>query len=302
MPPTSSKYRPEKTFDPHKGQPLGGNTLFTFTFSPPPITNNDKLQLDQIESKNQPTPDEVYNDRNADFTLISSDSVSFKIHKYHLLSESTVFRDMLSVPRFSLRVPTVTLTDPTFETARVLRLFLDFLQKRSPPEPSPEVLVTLRLLIRFVDKYDCQLVSYALRFYSKKLFSVKSIGCDSLFILGSNLGDIEYCAEAIRNGKHLVWQPASSNSEFSEQWTTPEEQRLGTIGPEYEGASMFDVRTWTVSNIAKIPPKFLAALMRASLRVDAQKWENADIKPDDWEVMAKEFIRLMRYEQVRMGD
>ncbi|WWD16842.1 hypothetical protein CI109_101274 [Kwoniella shandongensis] len=249
----------------------------------------------KIEGKS-PIMDDYYNDPQADFILISSDNIAFKVHKYHLLSESPVFRDMCSMVGSSFASPTLNLTDTTFETARVIRLFLDFLQKRSPPDPSRETVVTTRLLIQFVDKYDCQLVSHAMKAYARRFFDLGTVGPDDLFILGSNFDDVEYCAEAIRRSGFIVFSSGGTIEGLGSGWSTKEENSHGHIGRPTEDASVLDVRAWRVEEIAKVPPKYLAALMRASIDFEfSVPFEELEV--DEWDNMAKEFTELMNYEK-----
>ncbi|KAI9632494.1 uncharacterized protein MKK02DRAFT_30291 [Dioszegia hungarica] len=72
--------------------------------------------------------DEVYNDKEADVVLVSSDNVAFQVHSFYLKAASPVFRGMLQGGAGESAAEVV-FTDEKLEKASTLGLLLDIIRK-----------------------------------------------------------------------------------------------------------------------------------------------------------------------------
>ncbi|WVQ95656.1 hypothetical protein IAU59_002754 [Kwoniella sp. CBS 9459] len=102
--------------------------------TPPEVFTETEPEKDKVKTESSsppepaapPTIDDTnrpYQFEDSDITLVSSDGLHFKIHSYHLMAASPVFRDMLTVGKGSSE-QTVQLTDTKFETSSIVALFL----------------------------------------------------------------------------------------------------------------------------------------------------------------------------------
>ncbi|OCF33664.1 hypothetical protein I316_04738 [Kwoniella heveanensis BCC8398] len=94
-------------------------------------------------------------------TLISSDNIRFKVHTFHLMAASAVFRNMLSIGKNGHQGPEVRLTDKAIESSWVISLFLRTCYGHSLPHYA-DVEDGYLGLIAFIDKYDCKVARESL--------------------------------------------------------------------------------------------------------------------------------------------
>ncbi|KAL1411782.1 hypothetical protein Q8F55_002749 [Vanrija albida] len=133
--------------------------------------------------------------QDGDFTLVSSDDITFRIDTHYLQSASGVFRDMLAAgsgPKL------INLTDPHTETALVVHKFLNLIttnridNERFGPDFSDMV-----TLVRFLIKYECApaLTVIGLHLHCSITEDRPYAGLH-WFIVGAIMDDIQVCITA----------------------------------------------------------------------------------------------------------
>lgn len=221
-------------------------------------TSNDQerpLKRKTTEPAERTLDEEWYLD-DGDVTLISSDGVAFKIHRYHLqaaryrdssmnmcltLIDSPVFRAMLNTCETTAEIE---LHDQVLESSNVLGQFCGFLYDGAVLHPrSPQQLPVMIAFHRFMIKYDAATTNH--NWQNHVFRRVKGFG---LFIMGAHTDQIEICAESIRKGGDLSWKTGGNNTE---------------VDKVVEGANTLDVGSLSFEAFCLIPPMYLHALQRA---------------------------------------
>jgi hypothetical protein len=254
--------------------------------------------------------DLAYQSKDADFTIISADGISFKVHRVVLslarsvyadqaggntseltwCSHSPVFRDMLSVPTkagasaLGDSSSTLTLYDSAIENSASLKTFLDFLYLQPVPTVSSLTYRDMVGPLKLIQKYDCagarRLVVYALR----SMLPDPGVQPIYIFLAAAILDDVPTCVRAIK---------------ASDKSTYPAVQQTGgsRLSGPYTTEDMFDVRTKPMSMAELIPFKYAFALMRARLVVETDNkrrsaYGSAALS-DEKDKYAAEFASLM---------
>ncbi|OCF43262.1 hypothetical protein I317_02830 [Kwoniella heveanensis CBS 569] len=217
----------------------------------------------------------------SDVTLISSDNIRFKVHTFHLMAASAVFRDMLSIGKNGHQGPEVRLTDKAIESSWVISLFLRTCYGHSLPHYT-DVKDGYLGLIAFIDKYDCKVARESL------ITLVNSwMGLDSqrlypnlVMSIASQLDDNRLAKRAISLGGHWEWSKVTTE----EPTESVARQRLRVVRqiPLY-GA--FDLTAWAFEDFKKIPEDYKFALLRAC----QQGKPLFDHKEADWTAIADSF-------------
>ncbi|WVR04134.1 hypothetical protein IAU60_001133 [Kwoniella sp. DSM 27419] len=264
--------------------------------SPPESTITAKAEtqaFDNADVEMVQSPDDLYNEEDADFTLVSSDHVSFKVYKYHLLSSSSVFRDMLECSIDTDSRNTVELTDPTIETSDTVRLYLNLLHD-DIPTPCPEDLGHVRNLIAFCQKYDCAQMILAIKGYLWETIKTVDAPSYQCFILAAHLDDVQLAAEAIRyTGDWVFMDPKNPKDKARpnlEGWRDPSyddsEDRNVTKIP---GGTM-QAAPWPPEELRRVPMIYWMALLKTDLKHSLAQGG------DDYEEAAEYFLELMKDE------
>nr|XP_031857361.1 uncharacterized protein CI109_007225 [Kwoniella shandongensis]KAA5524433.1 hypothetical protein CI109_007225 [Kwoniella shandongensis] len=252
-----------------------------------------------VEVENEPKMDEVHSDAEADLILISSDYVAFKVYKYHLISASPVFRHMLlssgrsngDTDAADKEDDRIVLTDTFFEVSGVVRLFLDLLQSNKWPEPTSNDIDYLFPLFSFLDKYERGLVRHAAFRVAYDILKSKSanISPHHLFILGSDMDDTHYCADAILMMVGKVWvSNTDDKGRKVDRWFWGS-SGVKTVEAPPNGSNVMDPRFWDARELAAMQPLHLLALMRATTKYDLTSGTKMD-----WNGLADEFLRIMK--------
>ncbi|WVQ95654.1 hypothetical protein IAU59_002752 [Kwoniella sp. CBS 9459] len=164
---------------------------------------------DQEMSASTPKVDDTNKDyqfKDSDITLISSDKYHFKVHSYHLMAASTVFRDMIAIDPHKSMALEVILTDTEFETGTILSLFFHMCYGERLPHYSSHYTAYKRL-IRFLDKYDCKSGTEILRtsIYTWSTMDQDKLQPGYVFTLACHIDDEKLAKRAITLAGGWVW-------------------------------------------------------------------------------------------------
>lgn len=153
-----------------------------------------------IEDKPEITDDKDWT--KGDLHLISSDNVRFSVYGAVLAWASPVFADMLGIPGAQER--TIHLTDPSFENANTVRLFLQLVTINKEALKLFQRYYTvwwlrLEALIVFLDKYECDRGVAILRDLGSDiaLFVRKDGIGPSLLLFASLLNHVGLCSKVL---------------------------------------------------------------------------------------------------------
>ncbi|WVQ62875.1 uncharacterized protein L199_001024 [Kwoniella botswanensis] len=194
--------------------------------------------------------DPTYSDQGAEFTLVSSDSVAFKVHKYYLQAHSTVFRDMISNCDLDSHLNEenhnrLEFTDPQIEHSTTLTIFLNLVYNR-PLNLSRDSLGPFRNLIGFAKKYDCRMVLPTMKSLARQ-FLDQYISPHYVFIVAAELDDIDLASDCIIKGTMAESERESEG-----------EVNLGIS----RGAGVLEVTSWPIWELHRVPISDLVGLMR----------------------------------------
>ncbi|KAK4689200.1 hypothetical protein P7C73_g891, partial [Tremellales sp. Uapishka_1] len=221
------------------------------------------------------TQNRHYQSADADYVIISSDNEAFNVHTYVLKTASTVFRNPMSlgIDRRPVKsLPEMRLEDPTLETGKVVKCFLDIIYGLPIPPPTElpvENLVAPMLLLR---KYDCakdlRLVGLVIRSYATERNDVSP---DIIYSVGARVDDVEICTCAIRHCGDWKWREGD-----------------GKLASCLEGGSVLDPTSWSLDKFQNIPLKYAVGLLKAT-----RDQESLDPRDIEWDEVADEFERVM---------
>ncbi|WWC59890.1 uncharacterized protein I303_102452 [Kwoniella dejecticola CBS 10117] len=148
-----------------------------------------------------PQIDEVYQDAEAEYTLVSSDNIAFKVHRHHLFL-SSVFKDM--VDALDPSCTTISPTDEYMEEADTIRYFLDICHHKATALIW-DTYGVFRAVISFVKNYEIHLIEPFLRLQLQK--HIEGDGrARYCFILAAELADIECAARSIEKAGEMVFE------------------------------------------------------------------------------------------------
>ncbi|WVQ95655.1 hypothetical protein IAU59_002753 [Kwoniella sp. CBS 9459] len=151
-----------------------------------------------------------YQYEDSDITLISSDNLHFKVHSYHLMVASPVFRDMIRAGNNSENKREVTFTDPRGEMGQVIASFLDLCYgKPLVPLPSRKdsrysaTIKHLSDLLSFLTKYECEVPITAFKLYLGSWAGTHEEKSDDFFRFAAQLDDVELAVACLKNAEIL---------------------------------------------------------------------------------------------------
>ncbi|WWC99012.1 hypothetical protein V866_005906 [Kwoniella sp. B9012] len=236
----------------------------------------------QSPSEDAEKLDDRYNDPTADLKIVSSDGVVFKVRSIYLRAASKIFDDKItSLATFSHM--TLKLEDASIERATAVRLLLDFLHGRIGHLEYGNLGIFRRTILLAM-KYDCRLVLAAMKQYTRTLTrSGKASHAGMLFVLGSNLDDIDICADALRNAKGDKYDNAEDVLKTPKEWYKYHWSDLNDPDNMFDGECTLDPSIWDTEDFEQVPARYLAGLLRATRVVyrDGGTWESAAAKFQD---------------------
>ncbi|BEI83859.1 hypothetical protein CcaverHIS002_0404630 [Cutaneotrichosporon cavernicola] len=131
------------------------------------------------------------------FTVVTSDNVSFKIHDYQLFATSAQFATAKSMAEAGASVHDniIHFDDTILETAEVFRIFLKFATTLLPPMDLP--VPSLGSLLLFLRKWDCDALEALMvrTFHHGLLFG--DLRPFHVFRVGVRVDDIKICKLAL---------------------------------------------------------------------------------------------------------
>ncbi|WVF68196.1 hypothetical protein IAT40_002961 [Kwoniella sp. CBS 6097] len=235
--------------------------------TPPPNSEplRDKGQMSTAENS---VSESVIKDTNrpyqfsdSDITLISSDDLHFKIHSYHLMAASAVFRDMIALGKNSEASAEVRLTDSEIETSTVVVLFLDICYGTPLPHYKDKQATYIKL-VKFLDKYDCRSARITLKHSLHTLLDLSepnSQRCpQTCFVVACVMDDIDLAKAALR--KADTWRFFKYSS--TEPSNHTEAERFRAYRPLPERSSL-DLVAFRFDEFKQIPDDIKFALLRA---------------------------------------
>ncbi|WRT65367.1 uncharacterized protein IL334_002310 [Kwoniella shivajii] len=232
--------------------------------------------------------DERYNDPDADFILVSSDDVGFRVKRGFLQAYSRTWEATLNSdihPEAHLN-----LIDEDIENSHVIRLFLD-LQIGHEIKLTRGDLGIMRSCVDFGIKYNCPSLNALLSSQGRKMLQQPDVGPGKIFILAAHLNDARLAADAIRNSGNLVCsEPPTprngrSRSDIPSRvvvnrplnevmfmpiplwWTTDQiEENLNHRNRrEVRGRGAMEIASWPWAEVFRLPLEYVFALSRTAM-------------------------------------
>ncbi|KAL1411778.1 hypothetical protein Q8F55_002745 [Vanrija albida] len=167
--------------------------------TPPPPTRKRKT-YDTADDAPPIVNDDTWT--KGDFALVSSDNVRFRVDLVHLLSASSVFRDMASVASAGGNRE-LHLTDDTMESSNVIKRFLFLLiDAEVDVEDLPGNFYHLVYLAQLVVKYDCRFLKTVLGFRIKDTINNGTPGVYT-WVIGAIMDNTDLCMAAMYKPNQL---------------------------------------------------------------------------------------------------
>ncbi|OCF33663.1 hypothetical protein I317_02831 [Kwoniella heveanensis CBS 569] len=206
--------------------------------------------------KHRQTPVPTINDTNKDYqvedgdiTLISSDNFHFRIHSYHLMAASSVFRDMIRAGTPPHDRKEVAFTDTKTETGRVIKLFLDICYAKTLRCPKKDDLEDgLGDLVTLLNKYNCKLAWNCLELSLDTWMRQEMVHNDDVFRLAVKADDKELAALAVELSNGDVWQ-----------MTIPDQYKYALLRASRCGNNLVDPESTDWKEVSKEFKKIMAA-------------------------------------------
>ncbi|KAK6907049.1 hypothetical protein I203_101038 [Kwoniella mangroviensis CBS 8507] len=218
---------------------------------------------DARSSNSEPGVDPSHNDPEADFMLVSSDNVAFKIYKFYLLAHSTIFRDMIS----SCSAPAETtdrldFTDSQIGHSSTITIFLNTICGR-PLKLVRDSLGPFRDCIQFCKKYECEILWTALRAHAAA-FLDQHISPHYIFIIVAELDDVDLASRAISTVGSWQW-PIDEVIPDLPRWMTSgevEESKTATSLGLSKGAGVLEITSWPIWEFHRVPLPYVIGLIK----------------------------------------
>ncbi|WWC99011.1 hypothetical protein V866_005905 [Kwoniella sp. B9012] len=233
---------------------------------------------DALSSNTEPGVDPAYNDPEADFMLVSSNNVAFKVHKFYLLAHSAIFRDMISSCSTSGETTNrLEFTDSQIEHSTTITIFLNTIYGR-PFNLIRDSLGPFRDCIQFCKKYDCEVLLTALQAHAVA-FLDQYISRHYIFIIAAELDDIDLASRAISTVGVWHWPidevvpdpPRRRTSEEVEESKTPTSLGLS------KGAGVLEITSWPIWEFHRVPLPYVIGLMKVGRKFNLAKDSGNDI-------------------------
>ncbi|WWD08743.1 hypothetical protein V865_006856 [Kwoniella europaea PYCC6329] len=233
---------------------------------------------DALSSNFEPGVDPSYNDPEADFMLVSSDNVAFKVQKFYLLAHSAIFRDMISSCSTSGETTNrLEFTDSQIEHSSTITIFLDIISSRAL-NLVRNSLGPFRDCILFCKKYDCEVLLTALRAHAVA-FLDQYISRHYIFIIAAELDDIDLASRAISTVDEWHWPPDKVIPD-PPRWTTSgevEENKTSTSLGLTKGAGVLEITSWPIWKFKRVPLPYVIGLMKVGRKFSLAKGSDNDI-------------------------
>ncbi|WVF68197.1 hypothetical protein IAT40_002962 [Kwoniella sp. CBS 6097] len=256
---------------------------------PEPILQEDPKATEKQETVNEPeiTINEVnegYQFEDSDITLISSDNLHFKVHSYHLLAASPIFRDMIKLGTEAEKTRQVPFTDDKIETGEIIRLFLDMCYGKDTENLTSDTLPPFSSLVLFLAKYDCLLWIRAVREVIMRGLINSTTSPDCAFDLAVLMEDSDLAASAIRLAG--AWTHVVGTKKDTDQ---PKKKRRPKVLRSVHGGGVSLLTAVHYDFFTRIPDDYKFALLRASREAGM----TLDQKKAPWPSVAKKFKEVM---------
>lgn len=227
-----------------------------------------------------------------DMTIHSADGVTFRVQSYHLLSASSVFRDLFAIgsgPR------ELSLSDESIETAPVMRMFLDLvtlgrLHVYLPPtvvEAEPTELRAIRALyalVHFLQKYECRVQLRTVLVEVRQRVDAGDWPPFLGFVVGAVADDERTWSGALQH-RTTTWDRYIENVAVS--WTAMNVRRL-------LGQSTLDPRCLPYDFWIMCPPEFMWAL--------TVSWAGKDCPPEIFHLQVRTTLADLRKGRCELRD
>ncbi|WVF67052.1 hypothetical protein IAT40_001795 [Kwoniella sp. CBS 6097] len=239
------------------------------------------------QSQSDTREDEVFNDSDADFTLVSSDRANFKIHRHLITTHSRVLRDMMESGMSNDN--RLEFNDRDIETSDTIRLLLRFLYHQLP-SPGREMVGDFRNLIEFAQKYDCGSVLLGMKGFIWSFLNENEKICDPLdiFIFGAQMNDPQIAAAAITRTGTWTW---GRTDDKRERWYNETERKMfGKQGnlTALTGGGVMQVACWPMVEFCRVPMPYWLALLKTDQRHSLKPHQQT------YAAAAEYFLHLMK--------
>nr|XP_019000342.1 uncharacterized protein I203_07124 [Kwoniella mangroviensis CBS 8507]OCF63803.1 hypothetical protein I203_07124 [Kwoniella mangroviensis CBS 8507] len=221
----------------------------------------------------------------SDLTLISSDGVQFKIHKYLGLFPivSPVFQGMFEAgdqDNTSTGKGRIQLTDDTLENGKIISVLLRIIYgiKLDPPSDWLELHNKYEPLVKLVDKYDIIIA----REHLCTCFTLWAMTSEYLthryLLLGSQLNRHELVIAALKNNTASTWQASTDNLR----------RREALVKYHIKGENTLNLASWSLKHIRSMSTDHIFLWLRARENV------LGSAKPRiDYKAIGTEFEKLL---------
>ncbi|GMK58385.1 hypothetical protein CspeluHIS016_0504170 [Cutaneotrichosporon spelunceum] len=181
-----------------------------------------------------------------DFEICSADGVRFRVPSCFVLASSPIFRDAHGLNNGK---HTITFTDSTFETAPVLRLWLQLVSQGHVTITS--TLPHFKELTLFLLKWEMESCLNNLSVHLEVAVRRKLVRPTEVFIVVANAGDVSLCHLVLTVFWQDTWPTATTSRSFTDRLR-------GKVGE-----NVWDPRYWSASFWEAVPQRYLFAMARA---------------------------------------
>ncbi|KAK6906573.1 hypothetical protein I204_00618 [Kwoniella mangroviensis CBS 8886] len=221
----------------------------------------------------------------SDVTIRTSDDVTFKIHRFHLMAVSAVFCDMMAIGKGQNEE--LCLTDESFEDASTIGKFLYFCYGKSLPAPATKEHTPYQKLINLCNKYECPGVLAHLEALVYKWYIEDCLCPRNVFVLGYSLNQPKLAIYGITHAGN--WQWSETSMDITEAEKTKSKDRTAVISSVI-GCSALDPSGLTYHDFVDIPDAWKFPLVRATWG----KIKDGELSKTDWKKIAEDFERIFK--------
>ncbi|WVQ78512.1 hypothetical protein IAT38_000598 [Cryptococcus sp. DSM 104549] len=287
--------------------------------------------LAPIPEDNAPAQNELYESREEDLVLVSSDGQIFRTHSSRLRTVSPVFETMHELSPTAAS-HTLHFVDPRLESATTISLFLNLISSRPLPTPDTQTFAYYETLITFLQKYECRAeVLEALGKKMREWLEDGRVSASKAFRAGCRVGDDALCREAVGASNEWTWtgttrkglpkepptpaptppttaKPSTSTSRSHKSRakspmtpppSPPSPPSIPASPPPFDiredgifGSPALDLSAMPFEFFRSLPDEHKFALLRATRNVGM----GSGVKLDgcDWEKVATEFEKVLK--------
>ncbi|BEI85985.1 hypothetical protein CcaverHIS002_0602720 [Cutaneotrichosporon cavernicola] len=234
---TPSPFRRITSYSPDGGLPKSSSAAY-----PPTIT--EAVTDSEADSSGSVVDDDEWT--HGDFEIRSADGVRFRVPSYLVLASSPVFRDAHALNN---GIHKITFLDSTYETAPVLRLWLQHVSQGL-------ITVSLTLphfkeLTLFLLKWEMESCLNNLSAHLEVAVRRRLLGPTEAFVVAACAGDVSLCHLVLTVFRQDTWPNATTTRSFTDRLR-------GKVGE-----SVWDPRYWSASFWEAVPQRYLFAVARA---------------------------------------